>query len=212
MTKTSGIRRALAAVVGLALAGSLTAAAGAGSASAADDHLTSDVLLSKHDVVHAGWKDPSTRAVLTPEALLGQCSIELPYWAPGFRELQRREFEAGPSYHMATEIVLAFRTERDADDYADNYAFGVGAVCPDQFGKRWDVRSTKTIKLRDKGHHAETWRVRDTSGDSQSLAITLVRVHERIAIVWLKGVGHDDPARSLDLPGLVQRATDRVAA
>lgn len=211
MIKTSRVRRTLATVLGLALAGSMTAAAGAGAASAADDHLNSARLLTAHDVADAGWDDAAAFKLVTPDGLLAQCGIELPYWSPGFVALQRRGFDVAPPYRLAAEVVIEFRSDSRADEYVDNYAFGVGAVCPDVFGeKRWDVRSSAPLKLGKRVQYANTWKVRDTSGRSQSLSITLVRMHERVEILWLVGQGHDDPAKSIDLPQLTRRLVDRA--
>ncbi len=211
MIKTSRVRRALAAVLGLTLAGSLTAAAGAGAASAADDHLNSDRLLTAHDVADAGWDDVSAFKLVTPDGLLAQCGVELPYWSPGFVALERRGFDVAPPYRSAAEVVIEFRSNAKARDYVDSYAFGVGAVCPDVFGeKRWDVRSSAPLELGKRVQYARTWKVRDTSGRSQSLSITLVRMYERVEILWLVGEGHDDPAKSIDLPQLTRRVVSRA--
>lgn len=213
MMKTSRIRRALAAVVGLALAGSLTAAAGAGAASAADGHLTSTVLLDTNDLVAAGWTAPTSSTPLEPDGLLGQCSVELPYWGHGFRALQRREFEVDADYYRkAVELVIAFRTDRDAADYVDRYNYGVRGACQDVFAKRWDIRSSTPVTLNQHVQHAETWRVRDTIGEPQSLSITLVQVHKRVEVLWVSAPRKENPLRSTDLQQLVQRATDRVEA
>ncbi|HEY0237325.1 MAG TPA: hypothetical protein VGC37_01655 [Friedmanniella sp.] len=231
MTKASRIRRGLTGVLGLVLAGSVTAAAGAGPAAGAPpaaipspaanvgpaanagDHLTNEVLLSARDLARAGWDDPQSYKPITPEGLLAQCGIEMPFWAPGFRELKRRAFAMSPPYRSGAQLVIAFDTAADARDYEDNYGFGVGVVCADIYGeKRWDLRSSAPLSLRDAAEHAHTWEVRDTTGRSQTLSITFVRVHERVEVLWLMGQGHDDPARSIDLHQVVQRAADRMVA
>jgi hypothetical protein len=192
MTKTSRIRRTFAAVVGLALAGSVTAAAGAGPASAADDHLTSAVLLSAKDFARAGWVDPFTFPEVSADELLTQESSD-----PVF----------------GTEVVMAFRTDADAKQYAADYAFSVGVVCPATYGsKRWDVRWKAKPHLAQRHQLAQTWLVRDTTGVPQTVSITLLRDHERVALIWLTGAKREDPSRFLALRDLAQRATDRMEA
>lgn len=211
MIKTSGIRRAVAAVVGLALVGSLTAFASAGPASAADAEVTRAALLSAGDLDRAGWDDTSAFKEVAADLLLTQCGGDLPYWSPGFEALQRRGFQKGTDPVFGTELVMAFRTSHDAKAYATDYAFSVDSACVYTYGaKRWDVRSAADLHLAHRAQHAQTWTVRDTTtAGSQTLSITLVRDHERVALLWLSGEKGDDPTRSLDLAQLTQRAADR---
>ena len=211
MIRTSGIRRALAAVVGLALAGSLTAFASAGPASAADAEVTKAALLSAGDLDKAGWDDTSAFDEVAADELLTQCSGDLPYWAHGFEALQRRGFQKGSDPVFGTELVMAFRTSHDAKAYASDFADDVDPACVYTYGaKRWDVRSAADVHLAHRAQHAQTWTVRDTTTTGlQTLSITLVRTHERVVLLWLSGEKSADPTRSLDLARLTQRAADR---
>ena len=214
MIKTSGIRRAVAAVVGLALAGSLTAFASAGPASAADAEVTRAALLSAGDLEKAGWADTSAFKEVAADLLLTQCGGDLPYWAHGFEALQRRGFQKGTDPVFGTELVMAFRTSHDAKAYASDYADDVDSACVYTYGaKRWDVRSAADLHLAHRAQHAQTWTVRDTTtAGLQTLSITVVRTHERVALLWLVGEKGADPRRSLHLDQVVQRATDRMEA
>jgi len=211
MTRTSRTRRALAAVVGLVLAGSVSAAAVSPAAASDVTEVTEGRLLSAEDFNHSGWPETTAFTDVPADALLAQCGIEVPYWAKGFRSLERRGFQQGAESRFGTELVMKFRSTHDAKAYLQEYAFGVDTACAETYGaKRWDVRSSKDLHLAHRSEHAHTWAVRDRTGVSQSVSVSTVRVGKRVALVWTVGFRGDDPAVSLDVLFLVQQAADRI--
>jgi hypothetical protein len=156
---------------------------------------------------------PFTFPEVSADELLTQCGGDLPYWASGFQALQRQGYQEGSDPVFGTEVVMAFRTDADAKQYASDYAFSVGVVCPATYGsKRWDVRWKAKPHLTQRHQLAQTWLVRDTTGVPQTVSITLLRDHERVALIWLTGAKREDPSRFLALRDLAQRATDRMEA
>ena len=211
MIKTSRTRRALAAVVGLVLAGSVSAAAAVPASASDVTDVVEGRLLSSEDFNHSGWVDTSAFTDVTADGLLAQCQIELPYWSKGFRSLEKRGFQQGAESRFGTELVMKFRSAHDAKAYLAEYTFGVDTACPKIYGaKRWDVRSSKDLHLAHRSEHAHTWAVRDRTGVSQSISVSTVRVGKRVALVWTVGFRGDDPSVSLDVLFLVQQAADRI--
>ncbi len=179
------------------------------------DHLTSEVLLSAADLDAAGWQKPMTGDIVSDDgALLGQCAGPTPDLAPGFVELKGTDLYSNADDISATglELVMSFKTDAQARDYVSSYRTAIEGRCLDLFGlKKWHVtRSAKVTLRRSDAEHARTWTVRDSVAHQQTDSVSLVRVQERVALIWLTGYP-TDPAKTLHLHRLTQTAADRIA-
>lgn len=219
MSNKNRVVRALAGLVALGAVCGLSAAAVPQIATAdaqAGDHLTRAVLLNAADLRHAGWTGTEATAIDTDYgSLLGQCAGPTPDLAPGFVGL-----EATGLYTSADEVnadgvefVMAFKTNSEARDYFRNYCAALEGRCLDRYGPRaWDVTRSARVTLHSNEQHARTWMVKDSTGGSKLLSVTMVRVGGRVALVWLEGYNKTNPAKSLHLHRLTQTAADRIAA
>lgn len=219
MINKNRLVRALAGLVALGAVGGLSAASVPQLATAdtqpSSPHLESTVLLNAADLKAAGWKDTVTGVLDSDDgSLLGQCAGPTPVLAPGFTELRARGLYTNDdnTSAMGLEFVMAFKTNVDANDYVMNYRAAIEGHCLDLFGPRkWKVTRSAKVNLQSEDERARTWTVTDKTAKEQTISASMVRVNHRVALVWLVGYPKD-PAKTLHLNRLIQKAADRIEA
>jgi hypothetical protein len=217
MINKNRVVRGLAGLLAIGVVGGLASGGAAPQLAAADPqsggHLPSTALLKAADLSDAGWKDTVTGDIGSDDgALLGRCAGPTPDLAPGFVELRGTGlYSNDPNISgYGNELVMSFKTNADARDYVSNYRTAIEGRCLDLYGpKKWHVTRSSKVTLQLENQRARTWTVTDKTAKEETVSASMVRVDDRVALVWLMGYPKN-PAKTLNLHRLVQAAADRV--